>query len=43
MREQMMHPDIFFVVRVEIKEGGSLVTAMFNGKKILTKKPVDLD
>lgn len=34
---------IFFVVRVEIKEGGSLVTAMFTGKKILTKKPVDLD
>lgn len=34
---------IFFVVRVEIKEGGSLITAMFTGKKILAKKPVDLD
>ena len=34
---------IFFVVRVEIKEGGSLITAMFTGKKILTKKPVDDD
>ncbi|MBE9559605.1 MAG: cytochrome b/b6 domain-containing protein [Proteobacteria bacterium] len=34
---------IFFVVRVEIKEGGSLITAMFTGKKILTKKPVDLE
>ena len=32
---------IFFVVRTEVKEGGSLVTAMFTGKKILTKKPVD--
>ena len=34
---------IFFVVRVEIREGGSLITAMFTGKKILTKKPADLD
>jgi len=34
---------IFFVVRIEIKEGGSLITAMFTGKKILAKKPVDLD
>lgn len=34
---------IFFVVRVEIKEGGSLITAMFTGKKILTKKPVDTE
>ena len=34
---------IFFVVRTEIREGGSLITAMFTGKKILTKKPVDLD
>ncbi len=34
---------IFFVVRVEIREGGSLITAMFTGKKILKKKPVDLD
>ena len=34
---------IFFVVRAEIREGGSLITAMFTGKKILRKKPVDLD
>ena len=34
---------IFFVVRVEIKEGGGLVTAMITGKKVLTKKPVDLE
>jgi len=34
---------IFFVVRVEIKEGGGLITAMFTGKKILTRKPVDGD
>lgn len=34
---------IFFVVRVEIREGGSLITAMFTGKKILAKKPVDID
>ena len=34
---------IFVVVRTEIREGGSLVTAMFTGKKILAKKPVDLD
>ena len=34
---------IFFVVRAEIREGGSLITAMFTGKKVLTKKPVDID
>ncbi len=34
---------IFFVVRAEVKEGGSLISAMFTGKKILTKKPVDTD
>ncbi len=34
---------IFFVVRTEIREGGSLITAMFAGKKILVKKPIDLD
>ena len=34
---------IFFVVRTEIREGGSLVSAMFTGKKILAKKPVDLE
>jgi Ni/Fe-hydrogenase 1 B-type cytochrome subunit len=32
---------IFFVVRVEITEGGSLITAMFTGKKLLTKRPMD--
>jgi cytochrome b len=34
---------IFFVVRTEIREGGSLITAMFTGKKILGKKPIDLE
>ncbi len=34
---------IFFVVRAEIREGGSLITAMFTGKKLLHKKPADLD
>ena len=34
---------IFVVVRTEIQEGGSLITAMFTGKKILAKKPVDLE
>ena len=34
---------IFFVVRAEIREGGTLVSAMFTGKKILSKKPVDLE
>ena len=34
---------IFFVVRTEIKEGGSLITAMFSGKKILHQKPADED
>ena len=31
------------VVRMEIKEGGSLISAMFSGKKILSEKPVDID
>jgi len=34
---------IFFVVRAEVVEGGGLISAMFTGKKILTKKPVDSD
>ena len=34
---------IFFVVRAEIREGGSLVSAMFTGKKILSGKPVDIE
>jgi Ni/Fe-hydrogenase 1 B-type cytochrome subunit len=32
---------IFFVVRAEVREGGSLITTMFTGKKILSGKPVD--
>lgn len=34
---------IFFVVRAEIREGGSLITAMFTGKKILSGKPEDTE
>ncbi len=34
---------IFFVVRTEIREGGGLISAMFTGKKVLTRKPADLD
>ncbi len=34
---------IFFVVRTETREGGSLITAMFTGTKLLKKKPVDID
>ncbi len=34
---------IFFVIVAEIREGGSLISAMFTGKKLLKKKPVDLD
>ncbi len=34
---------IFFVVRTEIREGGSLISAMFTGKKILNDNPVDSD
>ncbi len=34
---------IFFVVRTEITEKGSIITAMFTGKKILGEKPVDVD
>ncbi|MDQ6993764.1 MAG: cytochrome b/b6 domain-containing protein [Mariprofundus sp.] len=29
------------VVRMEVKEGGSLVSAMFNGRKVLGKRPED--
>ena len=32
---------IFVVVRTEIQEGGSIITAMFSGKKVLSRKPVD--
>ncbi|MCU7802833.1 MAG: cytochrome b/b6 domain-containing protein [Candidatus Thiodiazotropha sp. (ex Lucinoma borealis)] len=34
---------IFVVVLTEIREGGSLITAMFTGRKLLRKKPADLD
>lgn len=34
---------IFVVVLTEIHEGGSLISAMFTGKKLLDKKPADLD
>lgn len=34
---------VFFVIRSEVKEGGSLITAMFTGKKVIRQKPVDLD
>jgi len=34
---------IFFVVRTEIREGGGLISAMFTGKKILNRKPADID
>ncbi len=34
---------IFVVVLTEIREGGSIISAMFTGKKILRKKPADLD
>lgn len=33
---------VFVVVRTEVKEGGSLVSAMFSGKKTLEKEPEDL-
>ena len=32
---------IFFVVRVERKEGGSLISAMFTGKKLFSQKPIE--
>ena len=31
------------VVLTEIREGSGLVSAMFTGKKVASKKPVDLD
>ena len=34
---------IFFVVRAEVTENGSIISAMFTGKKLLSKKPVDVD
>ena len=32
---------IFIVIRSEIREGGTLISAMFNGKKLLKEKPKD--
>jgi len=34
---------IFAVARAEITEGGGLVSAMFSGKKVLSKEPEDLN
>jgi len=34
---------VFFVVRAEVTENGSIISAMFTGKKLLSEKPVDLD
>ena len=34
---------ILFVVMAEVREGGSLVSAMFTGKKLLAKRPLDAD
>ncbi|RLL55980.1 cytochrome b/b6 domain-containing protein [Mariprofundus sp. EBB-1] len=34
---------IFAVVRAELTEGGGLVSAMFSGKKVLSKEPEDLE
>ncbi len=32
---------LFFVVRVEVKEGGGIISAMFTGNKVMYKEPVD--
>lgn len=34
---------IFIVVRMEVREGGGLISAMFSGKKIVSEKPEDLN
>lgn len=34
---------IFFVVRTDSREGGTIISAMFTGKKIFRKKPIDVD
>ncbi|MCW8930718.1 MAG: cytochrome b/b6 domain-containing protein [Gammaproteobacteria bacterium] len=34
---------IFFVVLTEVREGGGLITAMFTGKKVLNRKPLDFE
>ena len=34
---------IAVVIRNEVKQGGGLISAMFTGKKVLPKKPVDAD
>lgn len=33
---------IFFVVRVEVTEGGGIASAMFTGNKVTDKTPVNL-
>ena len=32
---------LFFVVRLEVKEGGGIISAMFTGNKVMDKEPVD--
>ena len=32
---------IYAIVRMEVKQGGGLISAMFTGKKVLPKEPVD--
>jgi len=39
----LMFLHIFAVARAEVTEGGGLVSAMFSGKKVLSKKPEDLN
>jgi len=34
---------IFFVIRTEVTQGGGIISAMFTGKKVTDKKPVDLN
>jgi cytochrome b len=34
---------VFAVVFLEVREGGSIISAMFSGNKILPDKPVDHD
>ena len=34
---------IFAVVVTELREGGSIISAMFTGRKILTRKPPDFN
>ncbi len=36
-----LHSNLFFVVRVEVTEGGGIISAMFTGNKVTDKTPVD--